>query len=176
MTTLPAEVARKLRPFALPEATMRSLSTSLTERIVVLETRNLLGTDGQFEAQSVEKFTINPGMTKAELRQDLATVSESLQQAPESMTAKHVGLLKIRTKSRALGDLEARLLADTVVTDLRQYPADVVAYACQYWVEGGRENKWFPSWPELREICERRVRGRQKLKRALEWLVANAAE
>lgn len=133
------------------------------------ETKSLTGADGQFEAMALGPFRIMPGMTTAELKSDLDAVTRSLQRSAEPLVAKHVARLMVRTKMRVQGDAEGKLLAEVAVMDLCQYPPDVVAYACDYWVNGGRDNKFFPSWPELREICERRVQGRQRLKRALVW-------
>jgi hypothetical protein len=138
----------------------------------ILETRGRLGSDGQHEWSEAGKFTIAPGMTADEMTEDLATIERSMQPAPRAFVAKSVALLAARTRGRAQGEGEARLVAATMVEDLGDYPEDVVAYAVSYWVAGGQDGKWFPAWSELREICERRVRGRQRLKRALEFLLA----
>lgn len=47
---------------------------------------------------------------------------------------------------------------------LLPYPADVAIWACREWVNGPPEiAKWFPSWAELRELCEGRVKRRRAL-------------
>ena len=44
-----------------------------------------------------------------------------------------------------------------------------LSFDYDYWCDGGREARFFPSWPELKEICDRRMDGRLRLRRALVW-------
>jgi hypothetical protein len=90
--------------------------------------------------------------------------------------AHEVAKLMVRTKSRAHGDGEARLMAETMVQDLSAYPIDVVRFACEYWVDGGADAKFTPSWPELKEICEKRMDGRRRLVRCLEHHLAEPSQ
>lgn len=133
----------------------------------MVETKSLIAPDGQFEEIGIANFQIALGMTEGEIRHDLTLIDQSLQPSAEPFVAKHIARLAARTKLRPHGNFEAQLLADTLITDLRQYPPDVVAYACDRWVES-REGKWFPAWAELREICERRVQPRHLLRCQLE--------
>ncbi len=175
-TPIAAWAVRVLAPFDIPEATMRCLSNSLTSRIVVVKTgKAILGKDGQFERTDLGEFQIKRGMTEQEMRKDLAIVNGCLQFSDEADIAKHVARLMVRTKMRIQGEGEARLLAETMVMDLRIYPIDAVEWACEHWVEGGEDGKFFPSWAELRELCERRVTNRKRLKKALEYYLTEAA-
>jgi hypothetical protein len=142
------------------------LSISLASHLAVT-TRSVTGPDGQFDGLAVTDLQIGAGAPAEDLQRDLEAVERANQRAPEPLVAQHVARLMVRTKMRVQGQLEAKLLADTMVTDLRQYPADVAARACDEWVERGGDAKFFPSWSELREICERLVHPRQMLRRAL---------
>lgn len=141
--------------------------------MVVGPGQTIRGSDGQYEASTLGQFRISPGMTVDEMRRDLSTVNASLQFAPENQVAAHVARLMVRTKLRTQGEAEANLLAETLVMDLRHYPADVVGWACDQWPKLG--NVFFPSWAELRALCERRVDARRRLKKALEYYIAEAA-
>jgi hypothetical protein len=83
-----------------------------------------------------------------------------------------VATLSARTKNAGQDQRQARFAAEVMVADLSAYPIDVVQWACDYWIDGGAESKWFPSWPEMRELCERRVSPRRRLERALAWVAA----
>lgn len=174
---LPTPVAQwvldRWRPFDLPEETTRFLSISLCSRIEIVGLGpHRVGADGQYEGSSVGPFRIAPGMTAVELRKDLGTVNASLQFSETGEVAKHIARLMVRTKMREQGQGEAKFLAETLVADLRVYPIDVVAQACEMWPRLG--NVFFPSWAELRALCERYVEGRARLKKALEWHLADA--
>src|SRR5665213_748954 len=68
--SIPPEEAAKLAPFALPEGTMRCMSSSVASRIAV-ETNPVIGTDGQFEGVALRRFWIKPGISPEELSQSL---------------------------------------------------------------------------------------------------------
>lgn len=165
------KVARALALFHLPEATMRCLSVSLASHLAI-EMTSMFGSHG-FEGVGLGPFRLRPGMTVQQMKADLFEVERSCERATQSEAALIVARLLVRTKMRAHGEGEAALLAETLVDDLRQYPADVVEFACEYWCDGGADNKFTPSWPELKEICDRRMDGRLRLRKALEWHIEN---
>ncbi|MFO1080840.1 MAG: hypothetical protein U1E23_09470 [Reyranellaceae bacterium] len=150
------------------------MSSSLASHLVT-QRSSLFGADGQFDGVGLAPFQIRAGVPRETLARDLDAVIVSLLPGPRQQIAHEVAKLMIRTKARVHGDGEAKLLAETMVDDLSRYPLDVVRFACQYWIEGGRDARFFPSWPELREICEKRMDGRIRLKRALEWAIGDAA-
>lgn len=132
--------------------------------------KSVIGADGQFDHVKV-RFQMKPGMPKAAAERDLTVIDGMLRPAAKTDVVKHVAVLKARTKSAGQDQGEARFAAEVMVGDLAAYPIDVVQYACEYWVGGGSDAKWFPSWPELREICERRMQPRRALRKALQWVV-----
>ena len=154
---------------------MRSMSNSLISHLVTTRT-SAFGSDGQFDGLKLGPFAIKKGWDRAALTQDLAIIREQCRGAKKAEVAHEVAKLMVRTKSRAHGDGENRLMAETMVADLSAYPIDVVRFACEYWVEGGGDAKFTPSWPELREICEKRVDGRLRLRRALEYHLSEPSQ
>lgn len=173
-TTLGRWVKQQIGPFNLPEAAVRTLTSSLSSHLVMMPT-SAIGTDGQFDGLKV-RFQMKPGMPRLAAQRDLAVIDSTMRPAAKSDVVKHVAVLKARTKSANQDQGEARFAAEVMITDLAGYPLDVVEYACNYWVDGGREAKWFPSWPELREICERRMQPRRALRKALQWVVDGEPE
>lgn len=126
--------------------------------------------DGQFEIGKV-RLRMAPGMSREDAQRDLATLAPVLRPATKAALAPIVAVLKARTKSKLSDPAEAAFEAEVILTDLAAYPVDVVEYACEYWVtlEAG---KWFPSWSELRAICERRVQPRRALEKGLRYVAA----
>ena len=159
---------QQIGPFNLPEAAARSLSNSLPSHLVMMTTSQV-GTDGQFDGAKV-RFSMKPGMERGAARRDLGIVETTCRPASRADVSRHVAVLAARTKSANQGHAEARFAAEVMVGDLAAYPIDVVEYACSYWVAGGADSKWFPSWPELRDICERRMQPRRALRKALQWV------
>ena len=157
--------------FDLPLETMRSISVSLALRLVV-EGKSLFGSHG-FERTGLGSFYLSPGSTLNELKTALHEVERACLRSSAGQIAPIVAKLAMRTKMRVQGEGEAALLAETMVDDLSAYPLDVVEWACDFWVRGGADFKFFPSWPELRDICERRMEGRRRLERCLTWHIAN---
>lgn len=173
-TTLGRWVKAQIGPFNLPEAAVRTLTSSLSSHLELMPT-SAIGADGQFDHLKV-RFRMKPGMPRSAAQRDLAVIDGTLRPAAKADVAKHVAVLKARTKSAGQDQDEARFAAEVMMGDLGAYPIDVVQYACNYWVDGGREAKWFPSWPELREICERRMQPRRALRKALQWVADGEPE
>jgi hypothetical protein len=72
--------------------------------------------------------------------------------------------LKVLTRERNLtsDDLKAQILA--YCDELSAYPADVVFSATREWAA---TSKWFPSWSELRLLCDDYARKRRSMARML---------
>lgn len=147
---------------------MRCMSNSLVSRLEV-RTSSVFGKDGQYESVKLAPFTIADGWNRADLTKDLGTIVVACRGGKRAEIAHEVAKLLVRTKARAQGEGEGRLMAETMVSDLAQHPTDVVRFACEYWCDGGSDAKFTPSWPELKEICDKRMDGRLRLKKALEY-------
>lgn len=68
--------------------------------------------------------------------------------------------LKTLTRERVLNDADLRAQLVAYAAELQAYPPDVVRDSCREWAQG---NKWFPSWSELRALCESGVKTRRDL-------------
>ncbi len=163
-------VSQQLGPFQLPEETVHSMSNSLVSHLVV-RTEPVIGTDGQFERTRLASFQIRLGMNRVDAEHDLFTLRGVLYPADKAAVVPIMARLKARTKSGHADASEAAFVAEVMVDDLAKYPIDVVDWACEYWTTGGAESKWFPSWPELKDLCERRCAPRRRLAKALQWVV-----
>ena len=77
---------------------------------------------------------------------------------------KALAKLKVLTRERNLtsDDLKAQILA--YADELSAYPADVVFSATREWAA---TSKWFPSWSELRLLCDDYARKRRSMARML---------
>lgn len=160
-------VNQQLAGLSLPEETMRSMSSSLLSHLAMTSPVDVFDGSGEFMGTKAGPFQIRSGADRNSLVQDLRRLDAACAHAEQAPVAHEVAKLMVRTKSRAQGDGEARFMAEVMVEDLRAYPLDVVQFACQYWIEGGREAKFTPSWPELKEICDKRLEGRLRLRKAI---------
>ena len=143
------------------------MSNSLASRIVI-ERDLQTPIEGQdFDYSWLPPFRLKAGLSRQDASECLQGLDTACAPASKTQTAHEVATLMARTKTRALGDGEARFMAETMVADLSKYPPDVVHFACEYWIDGGAAATFFPSWPELKEICDKRMDGRLRLRRAL---------
>lgn len=127
-----------------------------------------IGRDG-FETE-LSGFEFN-GASEAETEQAIAILQAANSPCPPEVSAKAVMALKLRTKARAddQADLEARVAL--MIDDLADYPADVVIDGCRAWA---KQNTWFPSWKELTDYLDFRVKKRRKMLEALQGMKACA--
>lgn len=93
-------------------------------------------------------------------RQCLAELQPLLEPAPREVCAKAIISVqagcKVKKEDEASGAMRGALFMDC----LAPYPADVVIWACRNWLES---EVFFPSYAELRQLCERRVKRRRML-------------
>lgn len=84
--------------------------------------------------------------------------------APVKLVAREIARLRVMTKSRAGSETDDEIMAAAYLEELARYPADVVTDALRYWT---RNEKWWPSWSELRDLLDFRVRRRARMLSAL---------
>lgn len=72
--------------------------------------------------------------------------------------------LRALTASRARDGEDIAAMASAYTVRLAEYPADVVMAACHAWAD--RETFW-PAWADLKAECDKRMRGRLKIKAAI---------
>jgi hypothetical protein len=80
------------------------------------------------------------------------------------LAAKKLTELRALTVHRARDGIDVELMAGAYLQRLAQYPADVVVAACDGWANC---EEFWPSWAELKAECDKRMRGRLQIKRAL---------
>jgi hypothetical protein len=174
-TPLGRWVLQQLALFTLPEGTMRSMSSLLLSRLETVRAVDVTAADGQFEYSKAGPIYPPTGMTRHQLGGDLEVLDAACKPCRPAEIGPIVAKLKARTISRNAGEGEDRFQAEVLLDDLAKYPLDVVEWACEYWVGGGAQSKWMPSWPELKELCDRRMDGRLRLRRAVEYAWNEAA-
>lgn len=69
-----------------------------------------------------------------------------------------------KTRSRPHDELDIEAMIGLFCRDLAEFPADIVATACN---QHARVEKWWPSFSEILERCHRAYRWRRSLKAAL---------
>ncbi len=104
------------------------------------------------------------GAPDADIAAARAILDEANALCPKPVAAKAVAVLKARTKSRAEQGDDLKLLIAVFSDDLQRYPADVVIAACRAW---GENEMWFPSWSELKGVCESKFQRRRALQEIL---------
>lgn len=120
--------------------------------------------DARFGFDGIDHRYEVTGADSEVVRTALAIVELALAPAGNAVAVKELTRLGMMTKARAedVGTLEARLVV--FAEELATYPEDVVIDACRYW---GRAEKFFPSWSELKDLLDRRVKRRQRMRDAL---------
>jgi len=138
------------------------LPPQLTQRID-WQWRNAMGNDGQFESR-LAGCAILAGASKADVKVAEAMILAACAPAPPETAARELTRLKAMTKARATGDIDTRMQAAAYTEELARYPADVIVSACRYW---SSVETWWPSWAELKDLLDFRLRKRLALARAL---------
>lgn len=90
----------------------------------------------------------------------LAELQPLLERSDRSTIIKELGRLSAGTKTRKEDPVDGSMRAAVFMDCLAPYPADVVIWACRNWLES---EVFFPSYAELRQLCERRVKRRRML-------------
>ena len=91
-------------------------------------------------------------------------LNEALLPCPKEVAMKAMYALKVRTANTPADREIAEERMAIYLTDLLEYPQDVVVSACR---AIANESKWFPAWADLRRELEWRVRKRKKQLEAL---------
>lgn len=99
----------------------------------------------------------------------LAAIEATCAPCEPTAAAKKLTELRLLTVQRSKGEADLKLIAAAYTPRLAQYPADVVAAACDAWAN--REEFW-PSWAELKAECDKRMRGRIQIRDALRKAIA----
>lgn len=127
------------------------MSSSLIE-----EVRSRVDPDFGFDFEIVGyKFA---GAPKVDVERAIEMLELADQPCPTELATKAMAELSLRTKSRSQGQLDLTLTIRSFVDELAAYPSDVVIDACKSW---SAMSKWFPSWCELKDLLDYRVKKRR---------------
>lgn len=110
---------------------------------------------------SIQSITVTGSPDQA--REYAAVVRRAMYPAPDSMIRGWIAELDAITASPAEDEDTIRLKIASYLARLREFPADIVRTAMleQRW-------KFFPTWADLGEVCDRLVAPRRCLLRALD--------
>ena len=128
--------------------------------------RGFVSVGGQFEG-GIYDYLLDPDadVPDADVMEAARTLDKSLLPCPPEIATRALTAMRMRTKGAAEASEDTEMRLALFAADLTAYPADVVIEACRFW---GRNEKWFPSWAELREILDRRVQRRRAMRAALD--------
>lgn len=128
-------------------------------------------TEGRFPKDGAS-YTILIVETTGPLTEELTeTLSAFLCPVPADVIEKWLAELSVLSPKRAQDDFTMELMMTAYTSRLRQYPADIVRYALL-------DHAWrfFPSWAELREVCDRLAQPRNALLAAYQSAEARHAK
>lgn len=151
-----------------PAETDANLQASLKQllgRPVVLKDHSLYGDHG-FERTIVERAILPAGTTREAARRALALIEAASQPAAPGELGEALAKLMVKTARRNQGAVDAEATVSAYIEELLAYPSDVALAAL------ARRRKWWPTWDELAEDCDRLTTPRRAIQRALEQLLA----
>lgn len=118
----------------------------------------------EFAGVAIKDVAVRPGFDAAEVQRHAAAVERLCEPAGTDIATQKLTELRRLTAHRAQGDNDMVLTAVAYTQRLAQYPADVVAAACDGWAD---REQWWPSWAELKAECDKRMRGRLQIRETL---------
>lgn len=95
----------------------------------------------------------------------IAILREANKPADSAFIAKELTRMRLLTKARPQDDIDLEMMAAIYADEMSVYPADVVMAACRKWTA---METWWPSWAELKDQLEFRMRRRREMLEALE--------
>lgn len=125
--------------------------------------RDVARTDHQFE-QAFHGYEIVGQIPEADRLAALKVLETSMKPTPRELVAKELVRMRGLTKARAETAEDMQMIVAAFLDEIRDYPADVVVNACRRWA---RAEKWWPSWAELKDMLDFRMRRRRALLDAL---------
>lgn len=149
------------RVFGLPPSAT-SLARSLG-RLISWQDASIYSGD-EFAGVSIKNVAVRPGFDLAEVQRHAVAVERLCEPAGTDLATQKLTELRALTAHRAKGDNDMVLTAVAYTQRLAQYPADVVAAACDGWAD---REQWWPSWAELKAEADKRMRGRLQIRETL---------
>jgi hypothetical protein len=95
----------------------------------------------------------------------LAILAEANKPADAGFIVQELTRMRMLTKARAEDSTDLTLMAAAYAEELAVYPPDVIASACRKWTA---MSKWWPSWAEMLDLVQFRMRKRRAMLNALQ--------
>lgn len=150
-----------LAAFDLPPQAA-TLQHSLAPLIVWGEA-SVYGSHG-YESTRITDVKVRPGADPMYVDQCLGKLLAICAPAGSTFAAKKLAELRALTAHRARDGVDVDVMATAYTQRLAEYPVDVVANACDSWANA---NQFWPAWAELKDACDRKMKGRKQLRDAL---------
>lgn len=144
-----------------PTAEAARLGLLLGQALVWGE-RSIFQKDGQFERTEISDVKVRDGHSIPQAT--LNMLEKICAPCGPTYAAQRLGELRLLTASRERNEKDTELMALAYTDRLADYPADVVLGACNSWANAER---FWPTWADLKDACDRRMRGRKQLRDAL---------
>jgi len=160
-TPMPTGDSRLARAFGLPAPAAKLLP--LLEQLLVWGETSLFGSHG-WEGTRITDVAVRSSASAADVDRLLGAFNHLCKPASAELAAKKLTELRMLTAHRARDGVDVELMAGAYTERLAQYPADVVVAACDAWLNG---NSFWPTWAELKNECDKRMRGRSQIRAAL---------
>ena len=160
-TPTPSESRGPLAVFDLPPQAA-TLQHSLAPLIVWGEA-SVYGSHG-YESTRITDVKVRPRADPMYVDQCLGKLLALCEPSGSVFAAKKLAELRALTVHRARDGVDVDVMATAYTQRLAEYPADVVADACDSWANA---NQFWPAWAELKDACDRKMRGRKQLRDAL---------
>lgn len=118
----------------------------------------------EFMGVEISGVAVKPDADMALVQEAADYLARMCAPADIKLVVRKLAELKAMTVSRARDEVDMELVGAAYGQRLAQYPADVVNAACDRWAN--REEFW-PSWAELKGECDKLMRGRTRVRDAL---------
>jgi hypothetical protein len=132
--------------------------------------RDVFDADGEYEARVIDRAIVTGDHDEATLRAALAAVDAACQPGGERCATLALTLLRSRTAHRSTSGGEPHVIGKAYAELLAEYPADVIDQACRGWAG---ISKWWPTWFDLKTVCDRLCARRLAEHKALTEAIAN---
>jgi hypothetical protein len=150
-----------LKAFDLPPQAA-TLAHSLAP-LLVWGDKSLFSAHG-YEGVAITDVRVRAGASRADLEQRLGEVERVCMPCGANFAAKKLAELRALTAHRARDGIDVDVMATAYTVRLSEYPTDVVNAACDAWTNA---NPFWPTWAELKDECDKRMRGRKQIRDAL---------
>lgn len=118
--------------------------------------------DGQFERTEITDVAVRDGHNIPTATMNM--IEKVCAPCGPAYAAHQLSQLRVLTASRERNEKDTEIMALAYVDRLAEYPEDVVRAACNAWANAER---FWPTWAELKDACDRRMEGRAKIRDAL---------